>query len=394
MDPQGLVTTVRFTYGTSSALTSGATTITLPATLAGSGAQSVSVVIPSLTPGRGIYYRFEASSAGGTTRGSTEYSIVAPIAPTIKNTYGGNQTTISATLNVLANAGGSNTRWSFEYSRDPEMKTGVQEISGIPNAVTSPSDTVVSVTIGGLSPDTWYYFRAKVQSLTGPASGTTTVGPIATIQTLRSSDPVPVPAPPGLAGQTITFGSIADREFGPGVALAATSSSRLPVVYSSSTPSICRVLDLGAGKYAVQTAADLPDVDTATCTVVASQPGNSQYAAATPVSQSFTWRRAAMRIWTSSLSLTVGRTLVNNAYLGLVDRALMSGLYSLNSQVTVVSTTPTICSVVETRLSSSSNPYTYSRIQGLTKGTCSIAYSYPNTLRRQAVTYTLTTTVN
>ena len=75
--------------------------------------------------------------------------------------------------------------------------------------------------------------------------------------------------------------------------LTATASSGLPVEYGSSTTQICNVADatvtlLAAGQ----------------CTIVASQPGNVDYAAATPVSQSFSITKAStsVRLVSSSRS--------------------------------------------------------------------------------------------
>jgi hypothetical protein len=76
--------------------------------------------------------------------------------------------------------------------------------------------------------------------------------------------------------QTITFGMIAAQKVGTPLTLTATASSGLAVSYASSTTSACTV----SGSTAAFVAAG-------TCTITASQAGNGTYAAATPVSQSF-----------------------------------------------------------------------------------------------------------
>lgn len=418
--PQSQTTTVKFTYGTSSGLTTGATTVTLPDQITGDTVTPVTVTINGLTPGKGFYYRFEAVNASGSTKGNVEYAITSPIAPVVKNTYGNKQTTITAAFNVQGNAGGSNTRWSFEFTTDPDFKTGIRTVDATPFAVTSAVDTTMSATATGLTADTWYYFRAKVVAYTGPATGTPTYGPVTKIQTLKptivvtpsptptstpaptpttsptpiasptpSPTPTPTPTPAPVVGktaQTITFNALPSKEFGAGTPLVATASSKLPVTFSSATPSICQILDLGAGNFSVQTASGLADVDTATCTVTANQAGNATYAAATPVSQTFTWRRAAMRIWTGTFpALKVGGTGTLLGYLGLVDKNLMSGLYSLNAGLTVVSNSPAICTVTTATLWSSTNPYTRIELKGVASGSCSVTLSYGVTKRRAAV---------
>jgi hypothetical protein len=77
--------------------------------------------------------------------------------------------------------------------------------------------------------------------------------------------------------QTIAFGAIAAQTAGASLALTATSSSGLPVSFASTTPVVCAI----SGSMAMLNAAG-------TCTLQASQSGNSSYASATMVSQSFT----------------------------------------------------------------------------------------------------------
>jgi hypothetical protein len=75
--------------------------------------------------------------------------------------------------------------------------------------------------------------------------------------------------------QTITFGAMGAQLIGTTLTLTATSSSGLPVSFSSSTPTICTV----SGPTASFLAAG-------TCTIIAAQPGNTLYAAAPNVSRS------------------------------------------------------------------------------------------------------------
>ncbi|HYA16788.1 MAG TPA: putative Ig domain-containing protein, partial [Bryobacteraceae bacterium] len=80
-----------------------------------------------------------------------------------------------------------------------------------------------------------------------------------------------------LAAQTISFGPLGNAALGglaPG--LNATASSSLPVSYSAGPSTVCSI----AGS-------SLTLAGTGTCSVTASQGGNSSYAAATPVTQSF-----------------------------------------------------------------------------------------------------------
>ncbi|HET9079574.1 MAG TPA: hypothetical protein VFO01_03535 [Trebonia sp.] len=75
--------------------------------------------------------------------------------------------------------------------------------------------------------------------------------------------------PVARAAQTVTFTPPASATIDQPVTLTATASSWLPVTYTSSTPDVCTV----SGATLTPTAAG-------SCTIVASQPGNAQYAPA------------------------------------------------------------------------------------------------------------------
>ena len=82
----------------------------------------------------------------------------------------------------------------------------------------------------------------------------------------------------GSTAQTITFASPGAVTLpASALTLVATASSGLPVTFASSTTSVCTV-----------SGTTLTPVAAGTCTITASQPGNATYAAATPVTQSFT----------------------------------------------------------------------------------------------------------
>ena len=84
------------------------------------------------------------------------------------------------------------------------------------------------------------------------------------------------------ASQSITFGAIPPQVAGTSFSLNATASSGLPVSFTSLTTGICTV-----------SGATVTLATSGTCTIQASQGGNAQYAAATPVTQSFTVSPAA-----------------------------------------------------------------------------------------------------
>jgi len=101
-----------------------------------------------------------------------------------------------------------------------------------------------------------------------------------------------------LLPQTITFNAIPTQVQGKPLTLIASASSGLPVMFASSTPLICSV----NGNTATLASAG-------TCTIVASQPGNAMYAAANPVSRSFTVQPAFTIVPTpGSQTIILGNT--------------------------------------------------------------------------------------
>ena len=106
-----------------------------------------------------------------------------------------------------------------------------------------------------------------------------------------------------LTAQTITFGTIATQLVGTPLSLSATASSGLPVVYASSTASVCTV----SGTTATLAAQG-------TCTIVASQAGNASYSAAANVTQSFAVSGEAQSISFGAIpSQAVGTSLTVSA---------------------------------------------------------------------------------
>jgi ribosomal protein S11 len=80
------------------------------------------------------------------------------------------------------------------------------------------------------------------------------------------------------SAQTITFGSLADQSLGtPPLEITATASSGLPASFASLSTGVCTV-----------SGAMMTLVASGTCTIRASQAGNSTYAAAQNVDRSFT----------------------------------------------------------------------------------------------------------
>ncbi|MGA2277068.1 MAG: chitobiase/beta-hexosaminidase C-terminal domain-containing protein [Terracidiphilus sp.] len=145
-----------------------------------------------------------------------------------------------------------------------------------------------------------------------------------------------------LTSQTITFANPGAQSVGKPLTLAATASSGLPVSFTSTTASVCTV----SGSTATFLAAG-------TCTIDANQAGNSTYAAATMVAQSFTVYTTSSNV----ITFAQPPAQVVGTPLNLVATA-SSGL-----PVSFATTTPATCTVFN------------SAVQFLQQGTCTITAS-------------------
>jgi hypothetical protein len=152
-----------------------------------------------------------------------------------------------------------------------------------------------------------------------------------TLQATQAGNPVYLAAPAisrtftvALPAQTISFPAITGTQVAlTNVSLTATASSGLTVSFASSTPAVCTVSGTSASL-----------LTSGQCGIVASQAGNSSYAAAPAVSQHFIVHQAAQTITFAAISnQTVG------------SEVPLSATASSGLTVTFVSATPSVCGV-------------------------------------------------
>jgi sugar lactone lactonase YvrE len=125
--------------------------------------------------------------------------------------------------------------------------------------------------------------------------------------------------------QTIAFGALSSELYGTApFAVSATASSDLSVRFASTTPTVCTV-----------SGSTVTLVQGGNCTIKATQPGNIDYDAASPVSQNFQVTKESQTIAFGALS---NRTLGSAPF--TVSATASSGL-----AVIFASTTSTVCKV-------------------------------------------------
>jgi hypothetical protein len=199
------------------------------------------------------------------------------------------------------------------------------------NRAYTPNPFTVSATASSGLPVSFASLTTTVCTVAGSSATLVTVG-TCTIQASQAGNATYAPATPvsrsftvTQATQTINFGTLTNRAYSPTpFNISATASSGLAVSFASATTAVCTV-----------SGSSVTLVTLGTCTIQASQAGNPNYSAATPVSRSFTVSQATQTI-------TFG-TLSNRSYSPTpfnISATASSGL-----PVSFASTTATVCTV-------------------------------------------------
>ncbi len=143
--------------------------------------------------------------------------------------------------------------------------------------------------------------------------------------------------------QTITFASIPSYRMDQGpITLSASASSGLAVSYSTTTSTICTV-DPASGIVSF--------LHVGTCSITASQAGNAQYAAATPVTQSFSITKGNQTITFNSIASQrmdqgpVVATATVNSGLTLTWTSTTTSYCTVNTSGVITFVKPGTCSI-------------------------------------------------
>jgi len=199
--------------------------------------------------------------------------------------------------------------------------------------------------------------------------------------------------------QSISFPTIPDRDYGYSWKLQATSTSKLPVKYTSLTPTTCRIIEMPADGPSVQSSYPLVDAESSVCIVQANQSGDDRYAAAPAVQQSFKYRRAAMvitpyavatsarnatRTPVSSRTYSAKSTYYFAASL-LFASGENSGLLSIGHPMRATSSTPSVCTVASViPIDTNGGIFQLATINTLTTGTCNVVWNFDGSSDRAA----------
>ena len=161
--PNGLSTTWRFDYGTTTSY--GSKTATKSAG-SGTSAQNEAVAISGLKASTTYHFRIVASNSGGTTFGS-DRTFSTSLAPGVVTGAATNVGSTAATLAGSVDPRGRTTTWWFEYGASASYgsKTAVK------NAGSKAGPQNVAVALGGLKNGTTYHYRLVAKSDAGTTFG-------------------------------------------------------------------------------------------------------------------------------------------------------------------------------------------------------------------------------
>ena len=214
------------------------------------------------------------------------------------------------------------------------LQTQTISFAAIPLQVLGATVALSAVSSSGLAVS----FASTTPTICSVTGTTATLAAVGTcsIQATQAGNSTYLPANPvtrsfavKLQGQSIAFASIPAQQVGTSVALSATATSGLTVIFTSTTPAVCTVAGATASL-----------LTAGTCTIQADQPGNATYAAAPTVTRNFTVKLQSQTITFATIpAQTMGTPLALAA-------TSTSGL-----PVSFASTTPATCTVAGTTAS-------------------------------------------
>ena len=159
-------TAVTFQYGLTTIYGSTATATQSP--VSGTSNTAVSASITGLTPNTLYHFRVVAVNSGGTTNGSDLTFTTSAAAPTATTNAATGITTTGATLNGTVNANNASTTVTFQYGLTTSYGSTA---SATQSPVSGTSNTSVSASITGLTPNTLYHFRVVAVNTGGTTNG-------------------------------------------------------------------------------------------------------------------------------------------------------------------------------------------------------------------------------
>jgi hypothetical protein len=310
-----------------------------------SGPQTIAFYVPS-PQYVGIPFALTATASSG-----LPVATFASTSPTVCTVSGTTATFIAAGMcSLTASQAGNNnvTAATASYTFPVALQSQTITFGTIASQTTGTSLTLMATASSGLqvsyaltasptgactlSGSTVTFVLAGTCSVTASQGGNSTFA-----AALAATQPITVTAA-ALKSQTITFGTITAQQVGTPLSLTATASSMQPVSFASNTPAVCTV-----------SGSAVTFLTSGSCTITASQGGNSSYSAAPNVTQSFTVNGEGQIITFNSIptqqigaSVTLGATATSNLAVSFTTSTSSVCTVSGSTAVTVAAGTCTI----------------------------------------------------
>jgi len=277
----------------------------------------------SATATSSLAVSFTSTTSAVCTVSSTTATIVSTGTCTIQATQAGNSSYAAATPVAV----------NFTITQAPQTITFAPTVTSypyLPAGTFSLSATSTSSLAVGFASTTSGVCTVSGTTATILSAGTCTIQATqAGNANYTAATPVPVNFTITKAAQTITFApTVTSYPYSPTEAfsLSGTASSSLAVSFTSTTSGVCTVSGTTA-----------TIVSVGTCTIQATQAGNSNYAAATPVPVNFTITKATQTI-------TFAPTVTSYPY-SPTGTFSLSSTTSASLAVAFASTTDSVCTV-------------------------------------------------
>jgi hypothetical protein len=176
--------------------------------------------------------------------------------------------------------------------------------------------------------------------------------------------------------QSITFNLPASRFYGGApTILRATSTSGLPVTFTTNTPAICKI-EIVESQSVLNYVLPLPSASSGYCYVIASQPGNGTFGPATTSIRGISFRKESTSIigvW--SAPITAGGTVLDLVVKSAAQPSLSESLAG-DTPLVITSTTPNICKVVDVKFVGTAISHTKATIKAMWNGNCKLVATF------------------
>ena len=167
-NPGYIATTTTFTYGTSSDLSGGATSVA-GTSLSGSTSQATSASLSGLSPATKYFFRVSSTNAEGSALGEIRSFTTLGGKASATTAIASGVSANKATLNASVNANGLSTTVKYRVGKSADLTGDVTVYEG--RTITDFADESVPVSISSLVEMVTYYYRVEATNSFGTATG-------------------------------------------------------------------------------------------------------------------------------------------------------------------------------------------------------------------------------